>query len=159
MFYFLLWILTETFTLDEALEAIGFGKFQWKISLLTGLSWVRQLTTHTMFFVLILLLNTVRLSCCALPLSADSRCHGDDDSQHLGPPAALRVETAQLYGCSHHIGMVPLVFYTFLTLQFVQTMAYLTQRLYFFDLRLCLSGQGSVHLYGARCLTSMAGKW
>uniref|UniRef100_A0A3B5BAG8 Synaptic vesicle 2-related protein-like n=1 Tax=Stegastes partitus TaxID=144197 RepID=A0A3B5BAG8_9TELE len=31
---------TETFTVDEALEAIGFGKFQWKISLLTGLSWV-----------------------------------------------------------------------------------------------------------------------
>ncbi|XP_061590175.1 synaptic vesicle 2-related protein-like [Cololabis saira] len=30
----------ETFTVDEALEAIGFGVFQWKISLLTGLSWV-----------------------------------------------------------------------------------------------------------------------
>ncbi|XP_008303324.1 synaptic vesicle 2-related protein-like [Stegastes partitus] len=32
--------IEETFTVDEALEAIGFGKFQWKISLLTGLSWV-----------------------------------------------------------------------------------------------------------------------
>ncbi|XP_024154455.1 synaptic vesicle 2-related protein [Oryzias melastigma] len=31
---------TGTFTVDEALEAIGFGVFQWKISLLTGLSWV-----------------------------------------------------------------------------------------------------------------------
>ncbi|XP_030598810.1 synaptic vesicle 2-related protein [Archocentrus centrarchus] len=30
----------ETFTVDDALEAIGFGKFQWKISFLTGLSWV-----------------------------------------------------------------------------------------------------------------------
>ncbi|XP_047426393.1 synaptic vesicle 2-related protein [Mugil cephalus] len=30
----------ETFTVDEALEAIGFGKFQWKISLVTGLAWV-----------------------------------------------------------------------------------------------------------------------
>ncbi|XP_029024039.1 synaptic vesicle 2-related protein [Betta splendens] len=30
----------ETFTVDEALEAIGFGWFQWKISLLTGLSWI-----------------------------------------------------------------------------------------------------------------------
>ncbi|KAK2819139.1 hypothetical protein Q5P01_024700 [Channa striata] len=30
----------ETFTVDEALEAIGFGLFQWKISLLTGLSWI-----------------------------------------------------------------------------------------------------------------------
>uniref|UniRef100_A0A3B4FQI6 SV2 related protein b n=1 Tax=Pundamilia nyererei TaxID=303518 RepID=A0A3B4FQI6_9CICH len=33
-------LLTETFTVDDALEAIGFGKFQWKISFLTGLSWV-----------------------------------------------------------------------------------------------------------------------
>lgn len=30
----------ETFTVDDALEAIGFGKFQWKISLLTGLAWI-----------------------------------------------------------------------------------------------------------------------
>ncbi|XP_022050281.2 synaptic vesicle 2-related protein [Acanthochromis polyacanthus] len=32
--------IEETFTVDDALEAIGFGKFQWKISLFTGLSWV-----------------------------------------------------------------------------------------------------------------------
>ncbi|KAM4532976.1 synaptic vesicle 2-related protein isoform 2-T2 [Fundulus diaphanus] len=31
---------TETFTVDEALEAIGFGVFQWKLSLLTGLAWI-----------------------------------------------------------------------------------------------------------------------
>ncbi|XP_076614565.1 synaptic vesicle 2-related protein [Chaetodon auriga] len=30
----------ETFTIDDALEGFGFGKFQWKICLLTGLSWV-----------------------------------------------------------------------------------------------------------------------
>uniref|UniRef100_A0A672ZRV6 Synaptic vesicle 2-related protein-like n=1 Tax=Sphaeramia orbicularis TaxID=375764 RepID=A0A672ZRV6_9TELE len=30
----------NTFTVDDALEFIGFGKFQWKISLLTGLSWI-----------------------------------------------------------------------------------------------------------------------
>ncbi|XP_029300467.1 synaptic vesicle 2-related protein [Cottoperca gobio] len=30
----------ETFTVDDALEAIGFGKFQWKMSVLTGLSWI-----------------------------------------------------------------------------------------------------------------------
>ncbi|KAM8742834.1 synaptic vesicle 2-related protein [Acanthopagrus schlegelii] len=30
----------ETFTVDDALEAIGYGKFQWKLSLLTGLSWI-----------------------------------------------------------------------------------------------------------------------
>ncbi|XP_041816100.1 synaptic vesicle 2-related protein [Chelmon rostratus] len=29
-----------TFTVYDALEAIGFGKFQWKICLLTGLSWI-----------------------------------------------------------------------------------------------------------------------
>ncbi|XP_012704812.2 synaptic vesicle 2-related protein [Fundulus heteroclitus] len=31
---------TETFTVDEALEAIGFGVFQWKLSILTGLAWI-----------------------------------------------------------------------------------------------------------------------
>ncbi|XP_073334329.1 synaptic vesicle 2-related protein-like [Pagrus major] len=30
----------ETFTLDDAVEAIGFGKFQCKLSILTGLSWI-----------------------------------------------------------------------------------------------------------------------
>ncbi|XP_041825115.1 synaptic vesicle 2-related protein-like [Melanotaenia boesemani] len=30
----------ETFTVDDALETIGFGVFQWKISLLTGLAWI-----------------------------------------------------------------------------------------------------------------------
>ncbi|XP_068561624.1 synaptic vesicle 2-related protein-like [Cebidichthys violaceus] len=30
----------ETFTVDDALEAFGFGKFQWKMSVLTGLSWI-----------------------------------------------------------------------------------------------------------------------
>lgn len=25
---------------EDAVEAIGFGKFQWKLSILTGLSWV-----------------------------------------------------------------------------------------------------------------------
>lgn len=26
---------------EDAVEAIGFGTFQWKLSILTGLSWVR----------------------------------------------------------------------------------------------------------------------
>nr|XP_043867732.1 synaptic vesicle 2-related protein [Solea senegalensis] len=30
----------ETFTVEAALDAIGFGIFQWKMSLITGLSWV-----------------------------------------------------------------------------------------------------------------------
>ncbi|KAM4634747.1 synaptic vesicle 2-related protein-like [Polymixia lowei] len=30
----------ETFTVEDAVEAIGFGKFQWKLSILTGLSWM-----------------------------------------------------------------------------------------------------------------------
>uniref|UniRef100_UPI003AAAC3B1 synaptic vesicle 2-related protein-like isoform X1 n=1 Tax=Centroberyx gerrardi TaxID=166262 RepID=UPI003AAAC3B1 len=30
----------DTFTVEEAVEAIGFGKFQWKLSILTGLSWM-----------------------------------------------------------------------------------------------------------------------
>ncbi|XP_041666262.1 synaptic vesicle 2-related protein-like [Cheilinus undulatus] len=30
----------DTFTVEDALEAVGFGKFQWKMCFLTGLSWV-----------------------------------------------------------------------------------------------------------------------
>ncbi|KPP61922.1 synaptic vesicle 2-related protein-like, partial [Scleropages formosus] len=30
----------DTFMVEDAVEAIGFGKFQWKLSILTGLSWM-----------------------------------------------------------------------------------------------------------------------
>ncbi|XP_039253731.1 synaptic vesicle 2-related protein-like [Styela clava] len=30
----------ETFTVEEAVEAIGFGKFQWKLSIMTGFAWM-----------------------------------------------------------------------------------------------------------------------
>lgn len=33
---------TDTFTVEDAVEAIGFGRFQWKLSMLTGVSWVRD---------------------------------------------------------------------------------------------------------------------
>nr|XP_029138060.1 synaptic vesicle 2-related protein-like [Labrus bergylta] len=33
-------LFTETFTVEDALEAIGFGKFQWKMCFLSGLSWI-----------------------------------------------------------------------------------------------------------------------
>lgn len=65
---------TETYTVDDALEAIGFGKFQWKISLLTGLSWVRILK-HPNVDVDILYLS-YKLSAA---VSVDRRRHGDDD--------------------------------------------------------------------------------
>ncbi|KAF6278582.1 SV2 related protein [Rhinolophus ferrumequinum] len=29
----------DTFMVEDAVEAIGFGKFQWKLSVLTGLAW------------------------------------------------------------------------------------------------------------------------
>lgn len=32
---------SETFSVEDAVEAIGFGKFQWKLSLLTGVAWVK----------------------------------------------------------------------------------------------------------------------
>ncbi|XP_067294853.1 synaptic vesicle 2-related protein isoform X2 [Pseudorasbora parva] len=31
---------SETFTVEEAIEAIGFGRFQWKLSMLTGVAWM-----------------------------------------------------------------------------------------------------------------------
>lgn len=42
----------DTFMVEDAVEAIGFGTFQLKLSILTGLSWVRpasfdSLTTDT----------------------------------------------------------------------------------------------------------------
>lgn len=33
-------IVSDTFMVEDAVEAIGFGTFQWKLSILTGLSWV-----------------------------------------------------------------------------------------------------------------------
>ncbi|ROI27806.1 Synaptic vesicle 2-related protein [Anabarilius grahami] len=32
--------MSETFTVEEAVEAIGFGWFQWKLSMLTGVAWM-----------------------------------------------------------------------------------------------------------------------
>ncbi|KAI2664663.1 Synaptic vesicle 2-related protein [Labeo rohita] len=32
--------ISETFTVEEAVEAIGFGRFQWKLSMLTGVAWM-----------------------------------------------------------------------------------------------------------------------
>ncbi|XP_067264314.1 synaptic vesicle 2-related protein [Chanodichthys erythropterus] len=32
--------MSETFTVEEAIEAIGFGCFQWKLSMLTGVAWM-----------------------------------------------------------------------------------------------------------------------
>ncbi|XP_065106201.1 synaptic vesicle 2-related protein-like [Paramisgurnus dabryanus] len=32
--------LSETFSVEDAVEAIGFGKFQWKLSLITGIAWM-----------------------------------------------------------------------------------------------------------------------
>ncbi|KAI7813386.1 putative synaptic vesicle 2-related protein-like [Triplophysa rosa] len=31
---------TKTFSVEDAVEAIGFGKFQWKLSLITGVAWM-----------------------------------------------------------------------------------------------------------------------
>lgn len=34
--------IPDTFTVDQAVDAIGFGKFQIKLSFFTGLVWVRH---------------------------------------------------------------------------------------------------------------------
>ena len=33
-------LTTDTFTVEEAVESIGFGRFQWKLSILTGCAWM-----------------------------------------------------------------------------------------------------------------------
>ncbi|XP_052454713.1 synaptic vesicle 2-related protein-like [Carassius gibelio] len=32
--------MSESFTVEEAIEAVGFGRFQWKLSMLTGVAWM-----------------------------------------------------------------------------------------------------------------------
>lgn len=32
-------LFLDTFLVEDAVEAIGFGKFQWKLSVITGLAW------------------------------------------------------------------------------------------------------------------------
>ncbi|OWK61247.1 Synaptic vesicle 2-related protein [Lonchura striata] len=49
----------DTFMVEDAVEAIGFGKFQWKLSVITGLAW------------------------------ANGRCHGNDDFKYPCSSAAL----------------------------------------------------------------------
>lgn len=48
--YFPLLLLSDTFMVEDAVEAIGFGTFQWKLSILTGLSWVRTSLYETYTF-------------------------------------------------------------------------------------------------------------
>lgn len=38
----------DTFMVEDAVEAIGFGTFQLKLSILTGLSWVRAASFHSL---------------------------------------------------------------------------------------------------------------
>ncbi|EOA96479.1 Synaptic vesicle 2-related protein, partial [Anas platyrhynchos] len=33
----------DTFMVEDAVEAIGFGKFQWKLSIITGLAWANAM--------------------------------------------------------------------------------------------------------------------
>ena len=38
--FFVIWYFSDTFTVDQAVNATGFGRFQVKLSLITGLSWM-----------------------------------------------------------------------------------------------------------------------
>lgn len=40
MYNFFLLFSSESYTLQQAIDAIGFGKFQVKLSILTGFAWV-----------------------------------------------------------------------------------------------------------------------
>lgn len=144
--------------MEEALEAMGFGKFQWKMSFLTGLSWVRLLK-HTDKSCLLSQVST--LSDVVPPrLSSEHvgrRRHGDDDPQHLRSSAALWVEAAQLSGGSHNIGKV----WFGLTLQLEACWVgkhLCSAAVACVCLRWCSSGWGSAHLCGGMCPTSMAEK-
>lgn len=91
---------SETFTVDDALEAIGFGVFQWKISLVTGLAWVKTSKQNPEAAFLGRPPNVARV---VHGCGSGRRCHGDDDPQHPGTPAALRVEAPRLPSGPHNI--------------------------------------------------------
>lgn len=71
---------------EDAVEAIGFGTFQWKLSILTGLSWVSLYPLQIPHRCEHLSSGTLRVICF---VCADGRRHGDDDPQHLSSAAAL----------------------------------------------------------------------
>lgn len=75
-------LVSETFTVDQAVNALGFGKFQLKLSLLTGLAWVSCTSTIAL--------------CRQLCANADGRCNGNDDSVDFSACAALRMVVEQL---------------------------------------------------------------
>lgn len=91
-------ILSDTFMVEDAVEAIGFGTFQWKLSILTGLAWVSFISSKYSTSSVVNIVSRVCFVC------ADGRRHGDDDPQHLSAAAPLRVETAQPGGGAAHVG-------------------------------------------------------
>lgn len=94
-------ILADTFMVEDAVEAIGFGTFQWKLSVLTGLSWVRTALYCPLYTV------DVYVSECIVTFVSvwsDGRRYGDDDPQHLSPSAPLWMEAAQPGGGTAHVG-------------------------------------------------------
>lgn len=93
----------DTFMVEDAVEAIGFGTFQWKLSILTGLAWVRAaLWKYTVTRCVCMLIH---LMCHVLSaVCSDGRCHGDDDPLHLSPSAPLWMEAVQPPGGTSYIG-------------------------------------------------------
>lgn len=94
---------SDTFMVEDAVEAIGFGTFQWKLSILTGLSWVRTISNYPPYMFCVHS-NPQTLSISGFSVFLDGWCYGDDDPQHLSPTAALWVEIAQPWGGTAYIG-------------------------------------------------------
>lgn len=81
----------DTFMVEDAVEAIGFGKFQWKLSVITGLAWASncyqgQLHDHQLenlsdFQAVIYF--------CFFSTLLDGRCYGNDDFKYPSSSASL----------------------------------------------------------------------
>lgn len=141
---------TETFTLDDALDACGFGKFQWKICLFTGLSWVSKYSKASREVLTVIPSSCSSHASLSTSLRADRRRHGADAPQRLGPPAALWVGAAQLWSSSNIIGKIfseKLSSKTCWFFKFFKS---------FFCFRLYLSACASVHPHGGTFQTSTA---
>lgn len=102
-YFCILLTITGALRVDDVLDNLGFGKFQWTISVITGLAWVRNLGFKKKSRTSRLLFRQC-FTVCAASAGAGWRRHGDCYPEHLVLAAALRVEAEELSGGCHVIG-------------------------------------------------------
>ncbi|KAF7240704.1 Synaptic vesicle 2-related protein [Varanus komodoensis] len=75
----------DTFMVEDAVEAIGFGKFQWKLSILTGLAWASSRNPPT-------LARLIKLSVSKSGLDQGSGINSQPPAAYISYPMADAME-------------------------------------------------------------------